>query len=195
MSLTGTDAVLVAESLTRPARFAVLYERHLQQVTRYLARRVGSDVAEDLTAEVFVRAFRARESFRPYHETALPWLLGIANHLVSDHRREERRRLAVLERLASATSVELADVELAELTPEIVRRLRRVPATERDTLLLLVWGELSYAEVAVALGVPVGTVRSRVSRARARMAKSITGRVEPTVDTPQQIVGKREANE
>lgn len=190
MGTGESDAALISESLVQPARFALLYERHFQQVARYLSRRVGSEAAEDLTAEVFVRAFRGRGKFRAQRETALPWLLGIANHVVGDHRRAERRRLAGLERLAAATP-EAVDAELVELTPEMVRRLRRLPAADRDTLLLVVWGELSYEEAGVALGVPVGTVRSRIARSRARLSKSIRDDVDQTVDVAREEVKGR----
>lgn len=190
MGPSDSDAAVIAESLIRPARFSLVYERHLQTVVRYLSRRVGSDVAEDLTAEVFVRAFRRREKFSAQHETALPWLLGIANNVVGDHRRAERRRLAGLQRFAAA-SPEAVGVELVELAPELVRRLRRLPAADRDTLLLVVWGELSYEEAAVALGVPVGTVRSRIARARARLSKSIMHDVDRTVGMRREEVEGR----
>jgi len=167
-----SDAAVVADSLDQPARFAVLYERHLPTVERYLARRVGSELAEDLTAEVFVRAFRVRGRFRAEHETALPWLLGIASHLVGDQRRAEQRRLASLRRLASTISAEAHD-DLAIVAPDLVRKLRRLPAADRDALLLVAWGELSYEETAVALGIPLGTVRSRIARARKRLANPV----------------------
>lgn len=167
-----SDAAVVAESVGAPARFGVLYERHVGRVAAYLARRVGSELAEDLTAEVFARAFRGRHGYRPDHETALPWLLGIASHLVGDHRRAERRRLAALQRLAAATP-SVVEEDLASLAPEIVRQLRRLGARDRDALLLVVWGELSYDEAAVALGVPIGTIRSRIARARSRLSRAM----------------------
>jgi RNA polymerase sigma factor (sigma-70 family) len=163
-----SDAAVVGESLERPAAFSALYERHLDTVARYVARRVGASLAEDLTAEVFVRAFRARMHYRPERATALPWLLGIAGHVVADNRRAERRRLAALEQLA-------ADAALAaprgdnQLSAGLVRRLRALPSRDRDALLLVVWGELSYEEAAEALEVPIGTVRSRIARARGRL--------------------------
>jgi RNA polymerase sigma factor (sigma-70 family) len=161
----------VAESVASPARFSLLYERHLRAVAGYLARRVGTELAEDLTAEVFVRAFRGRARFRPDHDTALPWLLGIASHLVADHRRAERRRLAALQRIAGQ-SADTAQDEVGVLGAELVGQLRRLPAADRDTL-LVVWGELSYEEAASALAVPVGTVRSRIARARRRLTAAI----------------------
>ncbi|MGI8716169.1 MAG: RNA polymerase sigma factor [Solirubrobacteraceae bacterium] len=163
---------MLADSVVRPAHFSLFYERHLATVAIFLARRVGSELAEDLTAEVFARAFRSRATFRPDHGTGLPWLLGIANHLVADHRRAERRRLALLQRL-QVNEAHFDPDPVSRAEPELVRQLRRLPAPERDTLLLVVWGELSYAEAASALGVPVGTVRSRIARARQRLTAAI----------------------
>ena len=182
------DADVLRQSLAEPATFAALYERHLRAVSIYLIRRVGNGIAEDLTAEVFVRAFRARSRYDVQHETALPWLLGIANNLVADHRRAERRRLAAVERLARTTPSFSPEHLECELDAELARALRRLPAVDRDTLLLAVWGELSYEEVAVALGVPVGTVRSRISRARERLAgtaRAQRGPVRPTEVQPK----------
>jgi RNA polymerase sigma factor (sigma-70 family) len=174
-----SDAAGLADSVVRPARFSQFYERHLAAVAIFLARRVGNELAEDLTAEVFARAFRGRTTFRPDHETGLPWLLGIANHLVADHRRAERRRLAVLQRLQPARSHFDPD-PFSHSAPELMRQLRRLPDADRDTLLLVVWGELSYAEAASALGIPIGTVRSRIARARQRLAAAIgVGRNDP----------------
>jgi RNA polymerase sigma-70 factor (ECF subfamily) len=150
-------------------RFAIVYERHLDAVAAYLTRRVGGDLAEDLSAEVFVRAFRARASFRPVHDTARPWLFGIAGNLVVDHRRAERRRLLGLQRVAR-TCPEGVSPELAGISSELAQCLLALPAADRDTLLLVAWGELSYEETATALGVPIGTVRSRIARARRRLS-------------------------
>ena len=121
---------------------------------------------------MFVRAFRARAGFRAEHESALPWLLGIASHLVGDHKRTERRRLVALQRLMIDGPLS-ADDRIGLLAPELVVRLRRLPAGHRDALLLVVWGKLSYEEAALALGVSVGTVRSRIARARQRLAKGL----------------------
>ena len=167
-----TDAELLAQSALDPAAFGALYERHGLAVRRYVVRRVGIDHGDDLAAEVFIRAFRARGRYRAERDTALPWLLGVANHVIGDHRRIERRRLAALERLL-VEGRELAASPDAGLTLDVVRALRRLPGADRDTLLLLVWGELSRDEVAAALGVPVGTVNSRIARARKRLATDL----------------------
>jgi RNA polymerase sigma-70 factor (ECF subfamily) len=164
-----TDAEVLRRSLREPALFALLYERHAQPVHRYLRRRVGDDAAEDLTAETFVRAFRGRSRYGVQHATALPWLLGIASNLVADHRRAERRRLATLERLAGDAAPPQGEPGAAGVSPDLVRALRRLATRDRDALLLVAWGELSYEEAARALDVPVGTIRSRIARARRRL--------------------------
>lgn len=169
MEPTVIDAELLRRSLNQPEAFAVLYERHVGSVSTYLLRRVGAGIAEDLTAEVFVRAFRGRASYGVQHDTALPWLLGIASNLIADHRRAERRRLHAVERLARATAEVTTELYRVGLGADLARALRRLPAVDRDTLLLVVWGELSYEEAAAALGVPLGTVRSRIARARKRL--------------------------
>ena len=164
-----SDADALHESLVEPTRFTVVYERHRPAVARYLRRRAGDDAAEDLTAEVFVRAFRARSRYHAQYDTALPWLLGIATNTIADHRRTERRRLATLERVVGGEASQ-ADDPVATVDPVLVRALRRLRAGDRDALLLVVWGELSYEEAATALAVPIGTVRSRIARARRRLA-------------------------
>ena len=167
-----TDADMLRRSVSEPAVFGELYERHGVAVRRYVVSRVGIYNGEDLAAEVFIRAFRGREKCRAEHGSALPWLLGVANHVISDHRRIEKRRLAALERLF-ADRREPATNPGVGLTAEVIRALRRLPVTDRDTLLLMVWGELSRDEVAIALGVPVGTVDSRIFRSRKRLASDL----------------------
>jgi RNA polymerase sigma factor (sigma-70 family) len=169
MEPSPTDAELLQRSVSDPGLFGALYDRHGVDVRRYVVRRVGNYDGEDMAAEVFIRAFRARGKYRAERDSALPWLLGMANRVVSEHRRIERRRLATMERLLIEDR-ELASSPEIGLTFEVVHALRRLPATYRDTLLLLVWGELSRDEVAAALGVSVGTVNSRIARARKRLA-------------------------
>jgi RNA polymerase sigma-70 factor (ECF subfamily) len=180
MDLPLTDADILGRCVSEPASFSELYERHSRVVLRFVARRVGAVPAEDLAAEVFVRAFRSRANCRCEYGSALPWLLGVANHVVADHRRVERRRLETLERWAAETPG-LVRHENASLAPELVHALRRLPAKDRDALLLVVWGELSYLETATALGVPVGTVRSRIARARRRLAAALGQAAPATV--------------
>ncbi|MEV4419144.1 RNA polymerase sigma factor [Patulibacter sp. NPDC049589] len=147
--------------------FGAVYERHGPAVMRYLIRRLGPDVGEDAAHDVFVRAFRLRAGYDAALGSVAGWLFGIALNVASEHRRAEGRRLRALERLAGATPRSSPDAPAGlDLSPALARALRRLPAKEREALLLVVWGELSYAEVAGALDIPVGTVRSRISRAR-----------------------------
>ena len=178
MDRPETDAAILAASVEDPDRFSELYERHLAVVVGYLAHRVGPELAEDLAAEAFVRAFHARDRYRAEHDSARPWLFGIAGNLIADNRRAERRRLRLIERMAgerdtSADPGHEAAVSGTDLSVALAHELRRLPASDRDALLLTVWGELSYEEAAAALAVPVGTIRSRIHRARRRLAAAI----------------------
>jgi RNA polymerase sigma-70 factor (ECF subfamily) len=172
MDLELSDADALRRSLAEPSEFAVVYERHLGRVLSYLRRRLGDGAAEDLSAEVFARAFRARARYGVQHDTALPWLLGIASNLIADHRRAERRRLAALAKLAAQPDLDRQPSDEPRLSAELADTLRQLPVADRDALLLIAWGELTYAEAAQALDVPIGTVRSRVARARSRLTGS-----------------------
>jgi RNA polymerase sigma factor (sigma-70 family) len=189
MTNIDTDDELLRRSASEPVVFGELYRRHGVAVRRYVVSRVGVQNGEDLAAEAFTRAFRTRGKCRADHGSALPWLLGVANHVIGDHRRLERRRLATLERLLAGRREPAADRDLG-LTPEVVHALRRLSTVDRDTLLLLVWGELSRDEVAVALGVPVGTVNSRIARARKRLAADLAP-LQQAVAPNLQLNGER----
>jgi RNA polymerase sigma factor (sigma-70 family) len=169
MDSNSSDAEVLARSAVEPSAFAILFERHHVAVRRYMARRVGSEAGDDLASEVFTRAFRGRNRCRAEQASVLPWLLGVANHVIADHRRTEQRRLKALQRLA-ATAPQLIEHEDRALSAELVRELRRLSGEDRDALLLVVWGELSYEEAATALRVPIGTVSSRIARARRALA-------------------------
>jgi RNA polymerase sigma factor (sigma-70 family) len=172
MDSNSSDAEVLARSAVEPSAFAILYERHHVAVRRYVARRVGSEAGDELASEVFTRAFGGRERCRAEHTSGLPWLLGVANHVIADHRRAEQRRLKALQRLAAAAP-ELIEHEDRALSAELVSELRRLSGEDRDALLLVVWGELSYEEAATALGVPIGTVKSRIARARRALAAAV----------------------
>jgi len=146
------------------------YRQHLPAIVRYLRRRLGDGVAEDAAAEVFTRAVRAE---RAGQAVSLPWLFGVAANVISERRRSERRRLRVIERLAGETPREHLPAEVDPgLDPALVRALRRLDRGDREALLLVVWGELTYDQAADALGIPVGTVRSRIFRARKQLGPS-----------------------
>jgi RNA polymerase sigma-70 factor (ECF subfamily) len=173
------DVACLRESLERPEAFRALFERHHDRVRRYVVSRVGPQAADDVVADAFVAAFRARHRFEAVEgASALPWLLGIATNVLARHRAAERRWLArgVAEALSADRSVSFEEGTVARLDasqtgPALARYLRQLPQRERDPLLLHVLGDCSYEEIAIALDVPIGTVRSRISRGRARLAE------------------------
>ena len=171
---------MITESLRRPQAFATIFNRHFDAVHGYLARRIGTDLADDLAATTFAIAFERRATFRD-HLQARPWLFGIATNLLRSHWRTERRALAAVGELgvradrAAAGSESEPEFDRLGLT-ELIASLG---PDQRDVLLLHAWEGLSYDEIAAALGVPVGTVRSRLSRARARLREGACGRRRP----------------
>ena len=174
------DAAVIERSWAEPEAFAELFDRHADEIHRYTAWRLGGDGAEDVLAETFTVAFQHRRRYDLAREDARPWLYGIATNLVARQRRSEARRLRALSRTVPPVEAEpLADLVAARLTAsaesrEVAAVLARMPARQRDVVLLHAWAELDYEEIAQALGVPVGTVRSRLSRARTKLQKAVT---------------------
>jgi RNA polymerase sigma factor (sigma-70 family) len=175
----ATDAFLIRASCRLPSRFAEIFDRHFDAIYSYVRRRVGAQLAEDLASQTFEEAFRVRARYDPSRENARPWLYGIATNLVRNHRRQEHRRILAYSRFpherASADEVDVAvsRADAEAMAPHVARALRSLTPADRDTLLLLAWAQLSYAEVSDALGVPIGTVRSRLSRARMQVRELI----------------------
>nr|WP_187355979.1 RNA polymerase sigma factor [Streptomyces sp. QL37] len=184
---TESDASVVRRSLEDPDAFAALFDRYADDIHRYAARRLGTEAADDLMAETFVIAFQQRRRYDLSRPQARPWLYGIVTNLVGGHRRAEARRLRALSRAASTApgagsgdGEPLADRVAARVSAEGVRgelagALAALPARYRDVLLVVAWGDLDYAEAAEALGIPVGTVRSRLHRARKKLREALGG--------------------
>ncbi len=174
-----SDAAVIRRSLTEPESFAVVFDRHAPHIHRYLARRVGRQTADDLVAETFLTAFRKRHRYDTTNPDARPWLYGIATNLVARHRRDEVRRYRLAKRAGSdPLAVDHADRVLADLTSRSVRSvlcdaLLGLTTADRDVLLLVACEELSYDEAARALDIPVGTVRSRMHRARIQLREAL----------------------
>ena len=171
------DAVLMRAANTDPAHFGTLFDRHFAAVYRFCERRVGRDLAEDLAGETFRRAFEALDSYDLSRPSALPWLYRIALNLVRDAlraRAAEDRAYARLHALFGTgwPSEDDQAARRAEARADLAvlaRLLLAEPEEDVEALFLHVWDGLSYADVATALGVPVGTVRSRLSRLRHRL--------------------------
>lgn len=168
--LVAEDADLIARSLDHPRAFELVFDRHFGAVHAYAQRRGGTELADEIAAETFARAFDLRARYDRSQPSARPWLLGIATNLLRRHWRTERRRLAAYARSAAH---ELPEDLPAFLAVELLDAVAALGRHERDVLLLYAWADLSYEEIAVALDVPVGTVRSRLSRARRRLAASV----------------------
>jgi RNA polymerase sigma-70 factor (ECF subfamily) len=167
-----TDAELVAASIREPDAFTRLFERHWEALFRFCQSRAGS-AGEDIAAEAFRVAFDRRGRYDARYNDARPWLFGIATNLLRDHFRSARREEQKLTRSASLDGLaqhdELNELERQMLGPQMARALQGLPAADRDALLLLAWADLDYEQIAQALDVPLGTVRSRIHRARQRV--------------------------
>jgi len=176
---TDTDAAIMQLSRHEPEQFTVVFRRHAPYIQRYVVRRLGPDAADDIVAETFLLAFRQRHTYDPARADARPWLYGIATNLIGRHRLAETRQYRALARTgtdpATESFTDLADdrVSASAASRRLAAGLARLPEELRDTLLLVAWGDLSYGETAAALSVPVGTVRSRVSRARSKLRRSL----------------------
>jgi RNA polymerase sigma-70 factor (ECF subfamily) len=168
-----TDAQLIRD------RFETVFDRHYEHIHAYAARRLGPDLAEDVAAETFLVAYDRRSGYDPQRADARPWLYGIASNLIMRHARAESRRYKALARsVEPATRPDDADavagrVDAAGVRGRLAAALAGLSLADRDVLLLVAWAGLSQAEAAEALGVPPGTVRSRLHRARQEMRTAI----------------------
>jgi len=180
-SAAADDAAVIESSWREPERFAVLFDRHAPHIHRYLARRAGREVAGDLVAETFLAAFAKRDRYDLSRADARPWLYGIATNLVGQHRRDEARQYRISQAAVAEPDVRghaervAADVTAQAMRPLLDAVLAALPAGDRDVLLLIAWEQLTYQEVSQALAIPVGTVRSRLNRARTKVRQALAG--------------------
>ncbi|TXS45482.1 sigma-70 family RNA polymerase sigma factor [Streptomyces sp. uw30] len=172
----ANDAEVVAGSLDRPELFARLYDRYAPDIHRYAARRLGEVAADDITADTFLTAFRIRARYDRTRPSARPWLYGIAANLIGKQRRAEVRALRALARTGhdpvAVSWVEDTDSAVAAQGP-LADALASLSVGDRHVLLLVAWADLTYQEVAEALDLPVGTVRSRLNRARRKVRTAL----------------------
>jgi len=170
MGPVPSDTDCIARSLTEPEVFELIFERHFGSVHRYLHRRAGRDLADELAAETFVLAYERRASCRATG-SVLPWLYGIATNVLRRRWRAERRQLRAYARSgvdewAVFEDEAAARVDGSAFDAPLARALAAMRPPERDALLLYALADLSYEEIAFALDVPVGTVRTWIHRAR-----------------------------
>lgn len=160
------------------AAFADLYDQYARAVYNHALRLTGNwSEAEEAMSETFLAAWRTRETVEREGGSLRPWLLGIATHKAHNANRGLRRRLSFLSRYPAPAPVEdfadetagrIDDARRLAMVHDALRRLRR---QDREVIALCVAAGLDYRQAAEALGIPVGTVRSRLSRARARLAR------------------------
>lgn len=174
---THDDAQLWALALDGDAEaFGELFERYCDLVYNFAFRRTGSwDAAEETVSSAFLEAWRHRDRIQLHHGSLRPWLLGVANNIVRrwwrtrDRTTRALERLSVVEDTPDHSSRVVAQIDAQRRLLVVLRRVEELPEAQRDVLLLWSWEQLSYDEIAVVLGVPIGTVRSRLSRARAAL--------------------------
>lgn len=177
MGENQSDSEAIGASLTDPGAFGLIFERHYDAVHGYLQRRLDGNLADELAAQTFLVAFDARARFDRGRSDSRPWLFGIATNLAHNHRRHEIVELRAIGAMRPENGVGIDGVE-ARVDAERMRgllaaALAELPTEESDVLCLLVWAELSQTEIADALSIPLGTVKSRLSRARGRLQSAL----------------------
>ncbi len=164
-----TDRAVIALSLEDPQAFGLLFERHARPIHRFIARRTDDEVAKDVVAETFFRAFERRDRFSSTRDDALPWLFGIAVNVLR-HRRFRDLPLLPEDEQGAASSDDIDAVgrrlDAQRQLQHVLAAVRRMPAGTRDVVLLNAWADMTYEDIAEALQIPIGTVRSRLHRAR-----------------------------
>ncbi len=179
MAVLLSDSDVIAASLDDPDRFGEVFDRYSRRVFGYVVRRVPREDAADLVGDVFVRAFRVRHKYDWDRPEALPWLVGIATNVIGEYLRKRKRRRRIGLRSDVVLSEPVDDVavrraDAARAWPALERALAALKARDRAVLILFAVEGLSYQEISDALQVPVGTVRSRLHRARSQAGELLT---------------------
>lgn len=170
-----------AEHADPAQRFSDVFDAYFAEIHRYAARRLGPDAAADVAAQAFLEAFRQRRRYDPHRASVRTWLYGIATKVIGRHQRAELRALRALARLSpdrdpSGHADQVDErVSAQGLRGELARAIAALPRGQRDVLLLVALAGLGHDEVAQALGIPYGTVASRLSRARTTLRKALGG--------------------
>jgi RNA polymerase sigma-70 factor (ECF subfamily) len=174
MQPAGTES-----RITDPADFTAAFRGHFEAVYRFICRRVGPKLAEDLAADTFATAYRRRASYQPGLGSLRSWLYGIATNVLRNHWRAEQRLLELDAQLTARVGLvansEAADDRLIAslLAPKLAAALISLTREQHEVLLLYAWAELSHEEIAAALQIAPGTARSRLSRARAALREQL----------------------
>jgi RNA polymerase sigma factor (sigma-70 family) len=196
MGKQQSDGAAIAASIEAPAEFAGVFHRHYDLVHGYIRKRVGDSLADDLASQTFLIAFDRRDRYDSTRANARPWLLGIATNLIHGKRRQERRQLRAYGQAGAEIDVNPlegieARADAERLRPRLAAVLAALPGDEVDALLLFAWAELSYVEIAEALDLPIGTVKSRLSRARRRVRELLP---PAATASPQELIPNLEVD-
>jgi RNA polymerase sigma factor (sigma-70 family) len=184
-AVQDSDAAIMRQSRLEPECFAVIFDRYYIQIHGYAARRLGRSLADDVAAETFLIAFERRDRYDVSWLNARPWLYGITSNLISGHHRAEVRRYRALSRAsADEAGDEYADqvaqrVDAQARRAPLVAALAAIAAGDRDVLLLVACAGLSPDEAGQALGIPAGTARSRLHRARKQIQAALGEATQP----------------
>jgi RNA polymerase sigma factor (sigma-70 family) len=169
----ATDAELIHRSLEDAEEFREVFERHYDAVRRFTQRIVGREAGEEIAAQAFLIAFERRAAYDLGYPSARSWLFGIAYNVARHHLRSERSQqdlLVRLPRVREATDpIEVETLDAARLAPILRTALAALREEQRSPFVLVALGELTYQETADVLDIPVGSVRSRIHRSRARL--------------------------
>jgi RNA polymerase sigma factor (sigma-70 family) len=184
-----TDAAIIGRMHAEPELFGTVFDRYYLDVHGYVTRRLGRDLADDLAAQTFLVAFDRWQHYDTRADWARPWLFGIASNLIAGHRRAEARRYRALSRADGAVA-EVAEghadqvavrLDARAVRSRLARALADIALPDRAVLLLVAWADLTCEEAARALGIPSGTARSRLHRARKKLQMALGG-VDPTIE-------------
>jgi RNA polymerase sigma factor (sigma-70 family) len=170
------DAAIVRASVAQPELFETIFRRHHRRIWAFLARSGGRDGADELAGDVFVAAFSRRDRFDPDRGSVVTWLYGIAANQARTRFRQQGRASRALARVAgqgmpAGSPFDDTDAALdgAQALGRVQAALAALPDRDRELILLVAWEGLTYQEIADVLGMELGTVRSRLSRARHRL--------------------------
>lgn len=185
---------MTADEELTAAAFESLVDLHSADLHAYLSRRTASGVADDLLADVWLAAFSSRNSFDPGLGSVRGWLFGIARHVLQSYYRRHKLRSALartfrIDRPADESAAVDARLDAAALVPALREALRSLPAVERELLLLVAWEHLTPSEAGQVLGIPAGTARSRLHRARQRMDEHLAASAQVVDETTDHKLG------
>lgn len=171
--------------------FAEIFDDHSRAVYAYAVRLVGDwATAEDIVSLTFLEAWKQRGKLRGEIGNVRAWLLGVATNVARNTTRAARRHRAAMSRLPPMEPLPdfsdgiVRQLQDTERLAAVARAVRRLKQADREVLCLVVWSELGYAETSAALGVPVGTVRSRLSRARRKLRELVEEELNLNRDVP-----------